>query len=1046
MKKRARAIICILIASFLVIGASSLAGANWFSDFWEKITGGITGEVTGKAVDGSGDFVGVRGSKFYLNGQEWRPFGVSYWPSYSNFSDTYNQSLHWLDNSQYKSSTVAIELAHIKNIGFNAINIQSQAKTQTPCANINDVLSRAGANNLKVLLFIPFCDAVHYEYNLTKCLNYITQCGFANNPAIFAYSIALEPRVWDWATKGKNFNKRFTNWLIERYGSLANAEASLGYTFSYSAGNVNVPTISQLNGDTTKFVQAFRRFFDDLVSNGYTKTANEIKKIDASHLISGDTGALLVAAASGLTDYSGYNKYDADARATAYAFDFIGVETYNDLSQKSAGFLADYASFGGKKPVVFVEYGYGILEDDENQKQSYKNFYDRIQEAGVQGSFAWWYVTGLGYRLEADGTRYDYGIVKYLPYLQERPVVSVIKQYATALKNQLSQRIPNSWVFVDTDSQANLYKILAAGLSAYKYNLDKGLKPIVLTACSETDSKTPYRTGWPQYETAMKCVGNAPFNWKCPPKCLNAQFNYLQIKNASDDWQEIADNAVVYVAENAPIYLKASIANIGESKWLTQASAGGEKGAVGLGNALNGSEPGIYIINNVRFLKTWVLPETQFYADISETKIVDFSLNSKNTAWFGEKIQNVTLKVESAPSPDIPPCTEADWTSSLSPTTCPSTGQQTKTWSKIGQCSGGVSHPATETVSCTYNAPACTYTYSSWSECTSSGTQTRTVLTSSPANCQGTPALSQACNYIPPCTEADWQYAITPAECPATAKQTRTWTLIGACTAGIQKPASEEISCIYNIPACTSFTYSDWSSCSSSEVQTRTIATSSPSGCVGGNPVTSQACVYIPTCTENNWEANLTPASCPASEKQNRTWTLIGACTGGVQKQASEMMGCDYHAAALACTNFTYSDWSDCLQGGLRTRTINSSLPANCDGGNPTVSETCTYTPANTGDGSGGGGGGGGGSGGGASTVINNFLNQTFGWGISSQRTAEETIEEESLVSYIAKLPFWLKIGAGVIFAAAIIAATAMIIRKIRSPKDKTSFQKSAEN
>ncbi|MFA5126312.1 MAG: hypothetical protein WC462_04915 [archaeon] len=46
-------------------------------------------------------------------------------------------------------------------------------------------------------------------------------------------------------------------------------------------------------------------------------------------------------------------------------------------------------------------------------------------------------------------------------------------------------------------------------------------------------------------------------------------------------------------------------------------------------------------------------------------------------------------------------CTENNWSSSVSPSTCPSSGQQTKTWSKVGTCTGGVTHPATETISCT---------------------------------------------------------------------------------------------------------------------------------------------------------------------------------------------------------------------------------------------------------------------------------------------------------------------------------------------------------
>ena len=44
---------------------------------------------------------------------------------------------------------------------------------------------------------------------------------------------------------------------------------------------------------------------------------------------------------------------------------------------------------------------------------------------------------------------------------------------------------------------------------------------------------------------------------------------------------------------------------------------------------------------------------------------------------------------------------------------------------------------------------------------------------------------------------------------------------------------------------CTAWTYSDWGDCQSDSTQTRTILTSSPEGCIGGSPVTSQSCAYV---------------------------------------------------------------------------------------------------------------------------------------------------------------------------------------------------------
>jgi hypothetical protein len=48
--------------------------------------------------------------------------------------------------------------------------------------------------------------------------------------------------------------------------------------------------------------------------------------------------------------------------------------------------------------------------------------------------------------------------------------------------------------------------------------------------------------------------------------------------------------------------------------------------------------------------------------------------------------------------------------------------------------------------------PTCTsFTYSAWGACQSNGTQTRTLVSSSPAGCSGgSPVLTQACTYVAP--------------------------------------------------------------------------------------------------------------------------------------------------------------------------------------------------------------------------------------------------------------------------------------------------------
>ena len=93
-------------------------------------------------------------------------------------------------------------------------------------------------------------------------------------------------------------------------------------------------------------------------------------------------------------------------------------------------------------------------------------------------------------------------------------------------------------------------------------------------------------------------------------------------------------------------------------------------------------------------------------------------------------------------------------------------------------------------------------------------------------------------------------------------------------------------------PTCTTFTYSGWGACQSDNTQTRTVTGSSPAGCTGGSPVTSQSCTF----------------------------------------------------SAPAC-NYTYSNWGACQPNGTQTRTVNSTSPSGC-AGTPATSQSCTYVAA----------------------------------------------------------------------------------------------------
>jgi hypothetical protein len=143
---------------------------------------------------------------------------------------------------------------------------------------------------------------------------------------------------------------------------------------------------------------------------------------------------------------------------------------------------------------------------------------------------------------------------------------------------------------------------------------------------------------------------------------------------------------------------------------------------------------------------------------------------------------------------------------------------------------------------------------------------------------------------------------------------------------------------------CTSFTYSAWGSCQSNNTQTRTVLTSSPTGCTGGSPVLTQACTYVPpptTCTSFTYSAW---GSCQSNNTQTRTVLTSSptGCTGGspVLTQA-----CTYVPPPTTCTSFTYSAWGSCQSNNTQTRTVLTSSPTGCTGGSPVLTQACTYVP-----------------------------------------------------------------------------------------------------
>ncbi len=120
-------------------------------------------------------------------------------------------------------------------------------------------------------------------------------------------------------------------------------------------------------------------------------------------------------------------------------------------------------------------------------------------------------------------------------------------------------------------------------------------------------------------------------------------------------------------------------------------------------------------------------------------------------------------------------------------------------------------------------------------------------------------------------------------------------------------------------PMCTSWTYTDWGACQPDNTRTRTVLTSSPSGCTGGSPVLTESCIYTQPCTpvDGHWSSWVW-SSCSVS------------CGGGTQ------------TATRTCTNPAPScGGSDCSGASSTSQSCNTQSCQYCGDGSCNNGENC---------------------------------------------------------------------------------------------------------
>ena len=603
------------------------------------------------------EFVTTRGRNFWLKGEPWYPVGVNYWPRYAIALECEDYTYHWLTPGFYNPEEVERDLAQMEKMGFNFIAIR--AHHQTDRRTVLDVLRRCKKHGIRAFLFVhsnEITDEPHYfqgimmptAFNEKATAEYIRECRLSDNPTLLGYDLIWEPAGWLFGgfTRGSfgwhgtapyrdRWNKAWTQWIIDRYGSFENAEADWGMPVPKKGDLATYPSGKQFSedGPWRVMMAAYRRFMEDFTSREFNDTAAKIRSADPNHLISFRQGNL--------------SPLDFTITPMTKHLDFFTMEGYSfntsGTGPDAVGFINRYIDFvTNRKPYFWCEYGMNVWDHEERGPSQDKidqlsAIYEMIGDIGFQtgssGVAPWWW--SGGYRVSE---RSDYGVLKR----DGSPRSCGLSLQESAAKYKVPRGYPESdtWFEMDRDSHAGALRWIAfnTGAEAYKKaRSDNKMLGIKTKGSGTTSADTP-----------LVAVGNRPYNGKNPPKYLNAEFNRVRIKVGNGAWKEVANGARISVPKGKPVIASVSVGNLQEATWLTTEECGNRPGAVYLASTdesqLKLKQP---ITKKTAYFDDFDFGEKLILSEgiSTETKVV-LQMSVDGRIWFGEKWRFSLLPVD----------------------------------------------------------------------------------------------------------------------------------------------------------------------------------------------------------------------------------------------------------------------------------------------------------------------------------------------------------------------------------------------------------------
>lgn len=392
---------------------------------------------------------------------------------------------------------------------------------------------------------------------------------------------------------------------------------------------VDGPSDDQLitDGEWRTYIAAYRRFWDDEISQGYKRVRENIKSIDKYHLMGARSGY-------GGTGYIGVADHmPFDLASGAYHLDFTGPEAYmlrGDYDNFLQGGLNNAYGryFSNNKPVFWPEFGLPVVigiqpsqykhrqtpENIDAQTDFYKNMIRLTMETNANGLTGWWWPGG--FRLHENS---DFGIID--PDGTPRPSALEIQKNADAFYKPRPLKEYDTFLTVDRDKYVSGYAgIYNEFAKKYAAAVKSGKNPGIRTEGTGTTSAN----------TPLIAVGNTPYNGKNPPKYLNSEIQWLMVNG-----KKVVNGSTVYIERGSDIYVRASVLNSADALWISSKSV--VDGAVYMTASIGEFEAYVPIfkdtpfLNEVSIIGSFTPPKTD-----AESFDITFNMASKGRMKFGD--------------------------------------------------------------------------------------------------------------------------------------------------------------------------------------------------------------------------------------------------------------------------------------------------------------------------------------------------------------------------------------------------------------------------